>query len=289
MIEILLIAYAATWLFTEAKYATMGKPSPRMQLKMQREGRGQYSLGMWASDFAGDFLKDVTAKRRELQAEKAERRREAREELAEMRQAERRQRQGASLDAAVDEAVALTAAEDGGDSVVHNSPEYGRYVRCATCGQDGVPAPASWRPGMPIHCARCSAVTEKREAPTLATLATGPDAQIISITKKTEKGTPVSYDEGQFLTSAIAHCKAVSAAHVNHTEGGAGEDFATGLAGGGVKGEQLAAVHAAMEASANAAVAWDAAAQKIGEGLQVKEAYENAPDTGDRAYVTGGE
>jgi hypothetical protein len=107
MIELLVIGYAIVWLFTEARYAVLGKPSPRMRLKLEN---GRYGLMDWTQDFLGDFMKDVTTKRRQLRAERdedrAEARRYAREDRAEER-AEKKKAAG-SLEKAADEAIAVT-------------------------------------------------------------------------------------------------------------------------------------------------------------------------------------
>lgn len=242
MIELLVIGYALVWLFTEARYAVLGKPSPRMQLKIDG---GRYGVMDWTQDFLGDLMKDVTAKRRQLRAEKdedrAEQRTYAREDRADAR-AEKK-KAAASLEKAADEAIAVTKP-----------------------AADATPEPPAPAPAAP-----------------------GPDAQVIPINRPKKENPMSGYDEGNFLTPAIAHCEATAAAHDSHTEGGAGEDFLAGLQGAGVNGRPLALVAAAQEASANAAGAWRVAAAELKKGLSVKEAYEGAQGAGSREHLTGGE
>lgn len=86
------------------------------------------------------------------------------------------------------------------------------------------------------------------------------------------------------LASAVQYTKGVAAAHASH---GAGEAFVSSLRAFKVGEGDVALVQQAQEASRNAAAMWQAAADAlINHNSGVREAYQAAPEAGDRQFVT---
>lgn len=257
MIELALIAWAATWLYqnlvTETAHARRGTVSPRMQMKMEdQRQRGlaglppRYGSRDWAADLIGDFLRERTEKRRELKQEKVRARQEAWEQS---RRAE--------------------------DPLKDVRPEP------VDAPERPVETPRTRRPPTPEDIAP----EPDRSVPT-----TEPTAKVIPFNRKKEPPmTTTSAEDGLFLTTAIEHCKTVAAVHESHTEGGEAEDFVNNLVSEGYGSGIVNAVLAAMEASQIAAATWSEAAKKLEGALVVKEAYEQEPDAGSKESVTGGE
>lgn len=84
------------------------------------------------------------------------------------------------------------------------------------------------------------------------------------------------------LTSAINYAEAVAEAHAAHSLGG-GETYMASLAQAEVGPETIQSAAAAQEASANAAGAWQAHADKLKEQLAAKEAI--TAETGKKEFL----
>lgn len=293
--EALIVLYALGWLWqnamVETKHAGRGTISPRWRRKLARAGLDggvpRYGSREFMADLWGDFLQKKTEARRAATPHDGEKL-SVRDRLRRAREALRddpKARQGDVPD------PTERPIEPRGQRDVTDAP-------CDRCGTkcrviDYTPN------GGPVLCTTCMEV-----GPVLRRPIPNPDehdARVIPMfrprpeqkteSKESEKMTTVDSgaEAGTFLVTAIEHCEAVAAAHTEHTEGGGGEDFIASLTNEGVHGEPLQAVTDAQEASEHAAEMWRRASRVLAGGDAVKEAYQQAPGTGSREHVTGGE
>lgn len=293
-IELLIIGYAFVWLIqagmVETRHAAAGTVSPRWRRKLARAGLDggapRYGSRDFMADLWGDFLQKRTEARRAAtprEGEKlsfSERARHAREAFRD----DPRLRRGDIPEPPRGPEVPRSRVARITDlpcescstpcRVVDYHPS-GGPVLCAVC-QKGVPATREPIPdpdefdARVIDMFRPKKKTEQKESPQMEIVDSGAEA-------------------GQFLVTAIEHCEAVATALRSHSEAGGGEDFLASLTNEGVHGDPLQAVTEAQEATEHAAELWDRAAHVLGGGEAVKEAYRQAPGTGSREHVTGGE
>lgn len=156
---------------------------------------------------------------------------------------------------------------------------------CEDCGQTLTEKDGQWTHPSSSGCPRNPAATDPAGAPAAGT-DQGNDQGNDQGTEPTEGDsmTQATQQSGEVigLTSAIAYAEAVAAAHQQHSTAG-GEAYMTSLGTANVGPETIQSAGEAMEASANAAGAWQSHAAKLKEQLAAKEA--TTQETGTKEFL----
>jgi hypothetical protein len=301
----LLIIFAIVYFLrdavAEARWAALGKTSPKWQerLEQQRQhGKGikpRYGSKAYFGDLWADTLEAQTVKRRERAEAKA---------------------RAAELDTAVGEALAVAAPSthevDGWDPGEHMLPVEQSMSPCRHCGwrtvwadRDGQPCCGTCRQRLEAAAAGGPLTDLDRQvlaqladprtqilpcnpdgSPVVEPAHDGPDARVIPMFRTPVKEEVPVMSEVTGLQSAIAYAAGVAAAHEQHSLAG-GEAYVGSLAGFEVAGVGLSSAHEAQEASEIAAGAWKRHAAELVKQLAVKEAYDSVPDAGNKVFVQG--
>lgn len=119
--------------------------------------------------------------------------------------------------------------------------------------------------------------------------AAGPDTNVYPFPNRTEKENNMSdtHAEVYGMDQAINYARTLAGSAAEHGTAG-NEGYISQLEQNKVGGETLQSAHDMQEAFANAAAAAERHAELLEEGKAVQEAYDSAPDAGDKEFVTGG-
>lgn len=285
MIEFLVIAWVA-WQFTnllvqDGVHAVKGTTPPRHVERMARLERGEqlpqrYGIGGYLRDLLDDALHaDIERRRR-----KGERKREA------------------------EERGDVPTPHTPGTPASNGEPET-RPVRTSVPDPDGGPAPAAPAAAAPDQnpmpdspdddtVTPASVVDEPATTPAYPPQPQaddGPTARVYQFPQQPEGDSmatttdnPSGVTEVTGLASAVAYANGVAAAHEAH---GSGESYVASLRQFQVGDSDVALVQAAQEASKNAAAKWQTAADALRDhNAGVREAYQTAPEAGNKQFAT---
>ncbi|MFI5833234.1 hypothetical protein ACIA5A_06105 [Micromonospora sp. NPDC051300] len=287
---------------TDGLYAYRGKPNPRYELKKARaQAAGQpvpaqprYMTGDWFKDLYSDSLAANTDRRRAKAKAKAQPVDDMLDVVAEPKPAPTPSDGKPTPAARPSDAAGRVAA---GVSEARAKQRPVGVTTCDRCGREqhiDAMTPVTNGSQVQMWCNRHDIPAAPTPTPDTKPTAspdptpTGGQPKLATVIPMFPilKETAMPNAEITGLPTAIAFAQGMANAHRAASTAG-GEQYVAALRSFEVGDGTIATVASARELSAQAAAAWERAADEIGKQNTVKEAYQAVPDAGNKRFVTG--
>lgn len=264
LFTVFLVMYMVKIVAEDTYHGVKGTPNPRHAARARRQ-KARAKSRTWGavSNYWADLVEDAT------QAATENRRRKA---------AERRQQREEKPDDEIQDAEFWESGEEPLDPWKEATPAAKPRCWCGKPSADPTGHLADWPP-----CDYHSKTRSEATSP-----ASEPDSNVYKFPNQPkENDMSDTTIEVQGLDQAVTYAQSIAEQAAQHGTAG-NEGYIAHLTEHEVSGDALASAHAMQEAFAAAAEAAEQHAADLERGRVVQEAYDVAPDAGDKEFATGG-